>query len=508
MPLTPSTCLALLLAPLTCLALLLAPPTCLYVLLTPFWVSPNPKPFQTNDDGSSERERKLRQTFHDLSSNSGEEYGVHRERIPTLQPGQFDGSTSWREFLSRFEDCARANHWSERTMTVQMRFCLVGAVGAVIHKNPRSGRWDYARIVEEVEAAYGPSSEHAAAIGIELRQRVRKAGELLHVLRDDIYEKVSIVYADRSEREQDSISVEVFTNAMGDADIVQRLLEERPRTLARAYEIAHSGARRSVLPRHCYETIKADVRPPFKLSTVHALQGISPINVEVLGEVDVPIQIGTHTVSVNFIVANVAEGTEAILGHPFLEQARARLDFGSKKIVLFGEQIPYFNPRNKPRAHIVRIARTAILEAGREYIVPGNAHFREQVQGNVLLSHTKGFIKKHRVMVARIVVDAHSSNQIPIRLYNPGNIAVKGESLLEFSSPLMWFGPQTPKYSLQIHFLLLFQVIWSPCMQRVRWNWKRQSCLVPTVMSSLQAPQILVALTWCSMTFKPGLVHL
>ncbi|KAK3524880.1 hypothetical protein QTP86_011083 [Hemibagrus guttatus] len=128
---------------------------------------------------SSERERKSRQTFHDLSSDSGEEYGVHKERIPTLQP------------------------------------------------------------VEEVEATYGPSSEHAAAIGIELRQRVRKAGELLHVLRDDIYEKVSIVYADRSEREQDSISVEVFTNTMGDAEIVQRLLEERPRTLVRAYEITH-----------------------------------------------------------------------------------------------------------------------------------------------------------------------------------------------------------------------------------------------------------------------------
>ncbi|KAK3534806.1 hypothetical protein QTP86_026085, partial [Hemibagrus guttatus] len=184
---------------------------------------------------------KSQQTFHDLSSDSGGEYGVHRERIPTLQPGQFDGSTSWREFLSRFEDCARANHWSERTMTVQMRFCLVGAAGAVIHKNPRSGRWDYARIVEEVEAAYGPSSEHAAAIGIELRQRVHKAGELLHVLRDDIYEKVSIVYTDHSKREQDSISVEVFTNVRGDAEIVQRLLEEPPRTLARPYEIAHSS---------------------------------------------------------------------------------------------------------------------------------------------------------------------------------------------------------------------------------------------------------------------------
>ncbi len=62
----------------------------------------------------------------------------------------------------------------------------------------RSGRWRYQRIVDEIEAAYGPCSEHAAAIGIELRQRVRQPGETLHSLRDDIYEKVSIVYADRA----------------------------------------------------------------------------------------------------------------------------------------------------------------------------------------------------------------------------------------------------------------------------------------------------------------------
>ncbi len=180
-----------------------------------------------------------------------------------------------------------------------------------------------------------------------------------------------------------------------------------------------------MLPRLCYETIKTDVRPPLKLSTVQALQGISPINVDVLGEVDVPVQVGTQTVSVNFIVADVAEGTEAILGHPFLEQARARLYFGSQKIVLFGEQIPYFNPKNKPRVHVVRIACTAVLEAGREYIIPGNAHFQEQVHGNVLLSPTKGFMEKHQVMVARIIIGAQPSKRVPVRLYNPGTVSVK-----------------------------------------------------------------------------------
>ena len=32
-----------------------------------------------------------------------------RERIPTLRPGQFDGSGSWREFVHGFESCAEAN---------------------------------------------------------------------------------------------------------------------------------------------------------------------------------------------------------------------------------------------------------------------------------------------------------------------------------------------------------------------------------------------------------------
>eukprot|EP00064_Thunnus_orientalis_P013363 superscaffoldBa00002165_g13402 len=89
-----------------------------------------------------------------------------------------------------------------------------------------------------METAYGPCSEHAAAVAIELRQRVRKPGEALHVLRDDIYEQVSVAYSDKTDNEQDAIGVEVFTNAVGDAEIVQKLLERRPRTLAQAYDIA------------------------------------------------------------------------------------------------------------------------------------------------------------------------------------------------------------------------------------------------------------------------------
>ncbi|KAG1957272.1 hypothetical protein F2P79_007383 [Pimephales promelas] len=75
-------------------------------------------------------------------SDSDEDYNS-KERVPTLRPGQYDGSTPWREFLHRFESCAEANHWSVKTMAIQLKFCLTGAAGAIVHRNPRSSKWDY-----------------------------------------------------------------------------------------------------------------------------------------------------------------------------------------------------------------------------------------------------------------------------------------------------------------------------------------------------------------------------
>lgn len=124
--------------------------------------------------------------MHDQPSSDGEEDCDQQERIPTLRPRQYDGTTPWKKFLSRFESSAKANHWSKKTMAVQLKFCLVGAAEAIVNRNPRSTQWGYASLVGEMESAYGPSSEHAAAVDVELRQCVHKVGEPLYVLRDDI----------------------------------------------------------------------------------------------------------------------------------------------------------------------------------------------------------------------------------------------------------------------------------------------------------------------------------
>lgn len=488
-------------------------------------------------------------------SDSDEDYDP-KERVPTLRPGQYDGSTPWREFLHKFESCAEANHWSAKTKAIQLKFCLIGAAGAIVHRNPRSSRWDYRRLVEELETAYGPSSDHAATVAVELRQRVRKSGEPLHVFRDDIYGKVAVAYGDWSEAEQDAIAVEVFTNGLGDAQLVQRLLEKCPATLARAYEIAHrhettkraasyvtsvmqpgahnlterrpraavvrerdenetvaattlaaspspnrfvphttaktpkqyknfkrgdirchncngwghkqsqcsspqrngktlvlstahespqptvlhlkgqsremsihmriyelevcavldSGARRSVLPLHHYNAIHQDMRPSLQSSIVETLLGVGPGDVPVLGEAKIPVSINNRQVEVDFVVADIASN-EVLLGHPFLTQAGARLDFGKHRIVLFGEEVPYFHPETAPKSHPVRVARTV-------YIVKGTVHCTKGAQGDMILSPTKGFVEQHKVLIARVLVNTQPTNVVPLRLFNPGNKAV------------------------------------------------------------------------------------
>ncbi|KAG1937121.1 hypothetical protein F2P79_018352 [Pimephales promelas] len=142
------------------------------------------------------------------------------------------------------------------------------------------------------------------------------------------------------------------------------------------------------------------------------------------GGVNLPVQVGRGAIDVNFIIADTAENTEVILGHPFLHQTSAQLDYGRREITLSGEKVPRFNQNHQPRVHIVRVARTTVLESGCEYVVPGTAHLRHTTEGDLMLSPTKGFIEKHHVLVARIIVQAQRSTNVPIRVFNLGALPV------------------------------------------------------------------------------------
>ena len=97
----------------------------------------------------------------------------------------------------------------------------------------------------------------------------------------------------------------------------------------------------------------------------------APGGLAVLGEVNLPVRVGSRATNVNFIMADTAESTEVILGHPFLHQTSAQLDYGRREITLCGEKVPRFNPSHQSRVHVVSGPHNTTVESGCEYVVPG-----------------------------------------------------------------------------------------------------------------------------------------
>lgn len=101
-------------------------------------------------------------------------------------------------------------------------------------------------------------------------------------------------------------------------------------------------------------------------------------------------------------MADTAQSTEVILGHPFLRQSNACLDYGHQEISLFDKKIQCYDCNQQSAAtHIVHVARTTILEPGREYVVPGSLSLRSAADGDLLLSPMKAFMEKYCVLVAQ-----------------------------------------------------------------------------------------------------------
>ncbi|CAJ1078396.1 unnamed protein product [Xyrichtys novacula] len=181
-----------------------------------------------------------------------------------------------------------------------------------------------------------------------------------------------------------------------------------------------SGAQRNVLSLHCYNNLPAKARPPIQPSTAEVLQGVGPGSLVVLGEITTPVLIGNHVTNVIFIMADTVENIDVILGHPFLLQAQACLDYGHGKVTLFVKYTPRVVTSSGPEVHLVKVARRTVLEPGFEYIVPGTTHFYPIAAGELMLSPAKSIVKRHHVLVARAVVQARQAAGIPIRVFNPG----------------------------------------------------------------------------------------
>ncbi|KAJ8939452.1 hypothetical protein NQ318_023078 [Aromia moschata] len=156
-----------------------------------------------------------------------------------MKPPQFDGKSSWVNYLRQFEAAARANGWSLAEKATALTLALRGDATDILQTLSLEEQDDYHQLVKHLEMRYGQSHlEHV--YHSQLKNRYQKSSESLQEFEADIARLVRLAYSSTPENVMERLAVQAFLDGLRDTETRQALTLARPSklvdALARALE--------------------------------------------------------------------------------------------------------------------------------------------------------------------------------------------------------------------------------------------------------------------------------
>ncbi|KAJ8945875.1 hypothetical protein NQ318_002715 [Aromia moschata] len=156
-----------------------------------------------------------------------------------MKPPQFDGKSSWVNYLRQFEAAARANGWSLTEKATALTLALRGDATDILQTLSLEEQDDYHQLVKHLEMRYGQSHlEHV--YHSQLKNRYQKSNESLQEFEADIARLVRLAYSSTPENVMERLAVQAFLDGLRDIETRQALTLARPSklvdALARALE--------------------------------------------------------------------------------------------------------------------------------------------------------------------------------------------------------------------------------------------------------------------------------
>ncbi|KAJ8943214.1 hypothetical protein NQ318_016727 [Aromia moschata] len=156
-----------------------------------------------------------------------------------MKPPQFDGKSSWVNYLRLFEAAAKANGWSLAEKATALTLALRGDATDILQTLSLEEQEDYHLLVRHLEMRYGQSHlEHV--YHSQLKNRYQKSNESLQEFEADIAWLVRLAYSSTPENVMERLAVQAFLDGLRDTETRQALTLARPSklvdALARALE--------------------------------------------------------------------------------------------------------------------------------------------------------------------------------------------------------------------------------------------------------------------------------
>ena len=148
-----------------------------------------------------------------------------------MKPQNFCGTTDFDEFLSQFEITCEINNWQYREKSLYLANCLTEDARSILSELEHEGRRDYNTLVEKVISRFG-SVNRSEIYRAQLKSRVRNKGKSIPELAQAVKKLVRQAYPGVNKDVIETLSIDIFNNALTDSEIRLRVRELGQKTLA------------------------------------------------------------------------------------------------------------------------------------------------------------------------------------------------------------------------------------------------------------------------------------
>ncbi|KAJ8944725.1 hypothetical protein NQ318_007938 [Aromia moschata] len=374
-----------------------------------------------------------------------------------MKPPQFDGKSSWVNYLRQFEAAAKANGWSLAEKATALTLALRGDATDILQTLSLEEQEDYHQLVRHLEMRYGQSHlEHV--YHSQLKNRYQKSNESLQEFEADIARLVRLAYSSTPENVMERLAVQAFLDGLRDTETRQALTLARPSklvdALARAleFEAAKQSCRGQAKVRRMEDGVEegtcneAEIRRvvegmlekrqircwncdtgatrtiirPDIVGTAARITSISwrlrtatgdPATIR--GETNVTIVIGNVSFEHRALVAEIED--ELILGMDIMNTKGFELDFKNNVLKINGEEI-VLHRKTEETIRVVLAEDTAVPERS-EMILDAHLDGNPCV-GNIMMFEPRS----HDGEVARGIAVGKSllltEKTVPVRIMN------------------------------------------------------------------------------------------
>ena len=152
---------------------------------------------------------------------------------PVSKPTRFDGTGDLVDYFNHFDLCVKINRWSDKEAGMFLGLSLDGQARRLLSGIQPATAEGYRKLREALLLRYEPPNQKETYKAL-LRTRVRKPGESMQALQQELMKYTRLAYPEAEAKTVDALVLDRFLTALGDGRLKQWVYQSQPADLQAA----------------------------------------------------------------------------------------------------------------------------------------------------------------------------------------------------------------------------------------------------------------------------------